>query len=351
MFARNRRARDGRPGLPAGAARKVVAPGGRALLAGVGLVVAALAGAAAVGGAEGVELAGSGVGDGRDDARAYLLELVNGERLRLGLAPLALDAALSRAAQAHADDMTRQEYLGFTSPDGTQIETWVAREGYDARLVTEKLAHADLTLADLVADWGRRADSNRRSVFHPDVRDLGVGFGDYRGVPLYALALAQSQADYGIEQLLSANERQRDRADIDLEALGARFVELVNAARREAGRAPLRHDPTLDRMARSRTEELSAPGSAGAASGDPRELFAIARRAGYRPDLRRGITEIVARGPLGADEVVEVLLASESYKEQLFSKFYLDIGVAVRPGGEDRGGEAIWVACLGRPRL
>ncbi len=294
------------------------------------------------------------LGDGRDDARAYLLELINVQRQVFGLGPLALDAALSRAAQAHADDMTRHEYFGFTSPDGTQIETWVHREGYHARLVTEKLAHADLPLAELVADWGRHADRNRRSVFHPEVRDLGVGFSDYRGVPVYALALAQSQEDYGIERLLPAAAAEVPLEETDLTAVagrvGAELVERLNEARREAGRAPLRHDPTLDRIARSRAEEVGAPGSATKVLPGPRDLYALARGAGYRPDLRRGVAEIVARGPLGAADVVEALLASAEYRESLFSKFFLEIGVGVRPGGE-REGEAVWVLWLGRPRL
>ncbi len=292
--------------------------------------------------------------DGRDDARALLLELVNRERQELGLEPLVLDPALSRAAQAHADDMTHHEYFGFTSPDGTQIEAWVHREGYRARLVTEKLAHADLPLPELVADWGRHADRNRRSVFHPEVRDLGVGFGDYLGVPVYALALAQSQEDFGIERLLPGADRQGPPEATDLTELAERaaveLVERLNAARGEAGRAPLRHDPTLDRIARSRAEEVGAPGSDAKPSPGSRNLYARALSAGYRPDLRRGVAEIVARGPLCAAEVVVALLESADYRESLFSSFFLEIGVGVRPGG-DREGEAVWVLWLGRPRL
>lgn len=51
-----------------------------------------------------------------EGARAYVLELVNRDRAEQGLAPVVYDETAERAAQEHADDMTR---LGFTAHWGS----------------------------------------------------------------------------------------------------------------------------------------------------------------------------------------------------------------------------------------
>lgn len=45
-----------------------------------------------------------------------LLELVNKERAKVGVAPLKLDARLNRTAQMKADDMVKYKYFGHISP-------------------------------------------------------------------------------------------------------------------------------------------------------------------------------------------------------------------------------------------
>ncbi|WP_017325592.1 CAP domain-containing protein [Synechococcus sp. PCC 7336] len=52
------------------------------------------------------------------DLQRYALRLVNRDRARYGLPPLAADPALSRVAQRHAQDMWQQGYFSHQSLDG-----------------------------------------------------------------------------------------------------------------------------------------------------------------------------------------------------------------------------------------
>jgi uncharacterized protein YkwD len=49
-----------------------------------------------------------------------LLELVNAERTRVGVAPLVVDERLNQSAQMKAEDMLMYNYFGHTNHDGTQ---------------------------------------------------------------------------------------------------------------------------------------------------------------------------------------------------------------------------------------
>jgi uncharacterized protein YkwD len=59
----------------------------------------------------------------RDQARRYMVELINRDRATQGLAPVELDeSAATRAGQAHADDMASHGYLGHWGSDGSVPE-------------------------------------------------------------------------------------------------------------------------------------------------------------------------------------------------------------------------------------
>lgn len=56
---------------------------------------------------------------GAPDAQE-MLELVNAERAKYGVAPLAIDERLNQSAQMKADDMVKYHYFGHVNHDGTQ---------------------------------------------------------------------------------------------------------------------------------------------------------------------------------------------------------------------------------------
>jgi uncharacterized protein YkwD len=56
--------------------------------------------------------------------------LVNAERERSGLAPLAWDEALARIARGHSQDMSRRRYFSHDTPEGHDLAFRYAQEGY-----------------------------------------------------------------------------------------------------------------------------------------------------------------------------------------------------------------------------
>jgi uncharacterized protein YkwD len=82
----------------------------------------------------------------RADAPAGLLDLLNELRRGKGVAPLAADKVLAKAAQAHADEMARLGYYGHVSPvpDNRSPNDRLRQAGWGAgRVFWELLAQAD----------------------------------------------------------------------------------------------------------------------------------------------------------------------------------------------------------------
>ena len=141
-----------------------------------------------------------------EELRRTFLELINAQRASLGLQTLVLEPALVRAAQAHADDMSARQYAGFSSPQGRQSEDWTREAGYAFQVFTAKLAFTAEPPQTIAQGW--KPESNRNSLFHPEVRDLGVGIGEVRGTPIYSFMLARSEKSYLDRYIAELYDRQ-----------------------------------------------------------------------------------------------------------------------------------------------
>lgn len=125
-------------------------------------------------------------------ARAYVLELVNGDRARHGQEPVVRDAAAERAAQAHADDMAGFGYTAHWGRDGSVPEERYTRAGGE-HFVRENAAcffdgeerpldpdarFSSAALEQLEAAFTEERpphDGHRRNIL--DARHTGVGVG------------------------------------------------------------------------------------------------------------------------------------------------------------------------------
>ena len=106
----------------------------------------------------------------RAELAAAVLCLLNAERAREGLPPLARDARLDDAAQAHAEDMGRRRFYAHDNPSGLSPDRRMRAAGYDGSATGENIhwgvgRHA--TPARIMRDWmnspGHRANILRRS--------------------------------------------------------------------------------------------------------------------------------------------------------------------------------------------
>jgi uncharacterized protein YkwD len=109
----------------------------------------------------------------RSDPAAELLERLNGERRRAGLAPLLADEHLADVARAHTRDMVERRFFGHVSPAGVDLTGRLERAGLGTDRAAENLvrgsssarAHAQLM----------ESPSHRANLLDPDVTHVGIG--------------------------------------------------------------------------------------------------------------------------------------------------------------------------------
>ena len=67
--------------------------------------------------------------------------LLNSDRARYNLAPLAVDPALCRIARIKSQDMRDNQYFAHTSPTYGDVRSMLRRFGYDFSSAGENIAH------------------------------------------------------------------------------------------------------------------------------------------------------------------------------------------------------------------
>ena len=103
-----------------------------------------------------------------------ILALVNEARAEQGLAPLALEPRLARAAQGFADDLASRRTLSHTDRRGGRPPERFAQVGYRYAIAEEAVAAGQKTSAEVVADW-LASPAHRALLLDREVRDAGVG--------------------------------------------------------------------------------------------------------------------------------------------------------------------------------
>lgn len=109
-----------------------------------------------------------------DEAR--LVELVNQERAKAGLKPLAVDLRLVQTARAKSQDLIDENYFGHISPKLGSPFDQMQRAGISYRYAGENLAGAptvDQAHAALMKSPGHRAN-----ILSPHFTHIGVGIVD-----------------------------------------------------------------------------------------------------------------------------------------------------------------------------
>ena len=108
-----------------------------------------------------------------------MLELVNEERAKVGVAPLKLDERLNASAQEKADDMQNRDYYGHVSPEGTRGTLFVFKHmPSKCRYAGENLANIlvpDSNSRNPISTWMSSNKGHREAILDKGY-DL-VGFG------------------------------------------------------------------------------------------------------------------------------------------------------------------------------
>lgn len=102
-----------------------------------------------------------------------VVELVNQDRQDHGVESLRMNEALTRAAQAKADDMAKNEYFAHTSPSGVTPWYWIQESGYDYRSAGENLAIHFMDAEEQEKAW-MESVKHRENILSSKYQDIGV---------------------------------------------------------------------------------------------------------------------------------------------------------------------------------
>lgn len=124
---------------------------------------------------------------------ASFAQLLNGVRASNGAGAVTFDARLAAAAQAHSDDMSRNNFFSHIGSDGSTVGDRVSAQGYTWRNVSENIAHGQRSEAEVMTAW-TNSPSHHEANINPVYEDFGLSRSvSASGHPYWALALATEQ--------------------------------------------------------------------------------------------------------------------------------------------------------------
>ena len=115
---------------------------------------------------------------------------VNAQRQANGLAALAYNATLGRAATAHACDMAVNNFFGHTGSNGTTAHGRVQAAGYADCTIAENLAWGYPTAGQIIGGW-MGSSGHRANMLHPRVKEMGIGITTGAKGPNWVLVLGR----------------------------------------------------------------------------------------------------------------------------------------------------------------
>ncbi|MBE3580640.1 MAG: sporulation protein [Thermoanaerobacteraceae bacterium] len=104
-----------------------------------------------------------------------VVELVNAERAKAGLKPLAVDGQLCKAARLKAEDMRDHNYFSHASPTYGSFAQMLKSLGITYRTAGENIAAGYRTPEAVVAAW-MGSSGHRANILNPNFTHIGVGY-------------------------------------------------------------------------------------------------------------------------------------------------------------------------------
>ena len=110
--------------------------------------------------------------------QAEVIVLTNAHRRNImgeGCPNLLYSPALTIAAERHANDMARRNYLSHTSPSGSSPWRRISWTGYRPFRAAENIAAGYTTPDEVVRRW-LESPSHRKNILDCNLREVGIGF-------------------------------------------------------------------------------------------------------------------------------------------------------------------------------
>lgn len=108
------------------------------------------------------------------ERRESVLDHTNAARAAAGCGPLVMSKRLKSSAQAHANDMARNDYFAHTSPNGTTWPDRIRAVGY-SKPGAENIALGLKTPKAVVRAW-MNSPAHRQNILTCNLKKLGVGY-------------------------------------------------------------------------------------------------------------------------------------------------------------------------------
>lgn len=115
---------------------------------------------------------------------AQVLALTNSARREAGCKPLAENAKLAAAAQAHSEDMAEKDYFAHDSRDGRSPFDRIKDAGYSFGAAAENIAMGQQTPAAVMDAW-MDSSGHRANILNCTYTQLGVGYAAGSGSPYW----------------------------------------------------------------------------------------------------------------------------------------------------------------------
>ena len=109
-----------------------------------------------------------------DELAERVIELVNQERAKIGLAALSENDTLRQVAEDYACRMIEEGFFAHYAPDGDGPGERAVRGGYVFMKLGENLAAGQNTAEQAMAEWMSSDEGHRDNILSPDWTEIGV---------------------------------------------------------------------------------------------------------------------------------------------------------------------------------
>ena len=115
---------------------------------------------------------------------SQVLNLVNKERAKQNLAPLKLNAELTKVAQLKSEDMKNKNYFDHTSPTYGSPFNMMNQFGINYKNAGENIAKGQKTAEAVVTAW-MNSEGHRKNILNADFTDMGLGYAKSGSTPYW----------------------------------------------------------------------------------------------------------------------------------------------------------------------
>lgn len=100
-------------------------------------------------------------------------DAINAYRKTKGLKPLKLDAELTTAARAHAQDLAKWDRISHYGSDGSNPWDRVKRAGYNAKLAAENVGTGQASFVEVLKGW-QDSPGHNKNLLQAEAQHMGI---------------------------------------------------------------------------------------------------------------------------------------------------------------------------------